>query len=174
MKYLPLGASRDEIDFLKNHGVKYDKKTLRSLVLAYEYSHLPSMKDVEGFFAENGLLMVGGYVDFLCSFNGGRPDPCLLNFDGRCISVQFFYALESPMESCTLKFAVGFYDGRVPSGFLPIAHDSEGGLLVLDCRENKRGEVFYWDHSTESDVPNVSSLKLVCADFYALEKLFDQ
>jgi hypothetical protein len=76
------------------------------------------------------------------------------------------------MDDFTLSFALDFFEDRMPLGFLPIAHDSGGGLLLLDCRVATAGRIFYWDHCC--GCCDVNSLEYVCDSFGELENMFVQ
>ena len=130
--YLPLGVGPAEMELLLKHGIKYDKRQKRQLLEAYHDQARPILAVLLDYFSARKLKIPQDYLDFLSQHNGGRPEPGSLRLQTQIISIQYFYAYSSPLEACTLDYASTLYQGRIPHGLLPIAHDSSGSLLLLN------------------------------------------
>ncbi|WP_033852683.1 SMI1/KNR4 family protein, partial [Yersinia wautersii] len=96
-----------------------------------------------------GITFPNDYREFLKKYNGGYPEP-----DG-------FYFIDSKDGSCVDKFlstngdksdsiaaCYDLYKKRIPQGFVPIATDPGGNLLLL-CGTKENSGIFFWDHEEE-------------------------
>ncbi|WP_080962677.1 SMI1/KNR4 family protein [Chromobacterium subtsugae] len=175
MKYLQLGTSPQEIEFLLKHGVKYDKRTKKQLLAAYEYQEKPTRSEIEFYSKNIGIKFPEDYLNFLTIQNGGKPDPSSVKIGNKEKSIQYLYAFKNPMESCTLDYAITIFNGRIPQGFIPIAHESSGSLLIMNCTVDGLGEIYFWDHNNEADnsiSPYFGNMKKIAQSFTELEKIF--
>lgn len=174
-QYLPLGISSEELNFLIKHGVKLDKRKKQQMLQAYNFKERPSTTTLIDFFGKLDISPAQDYLEFLSKYNGGKPEPSSIKIKTKSISIQYFYAHSTPLASCTLDYAITMYKGRIPLGYIPIAHDSSGSLLLLSCIGNNKGEVYYWDHNDEADCsaePFFDNMAKVATSFTDLDRMF--
>jgi hypothetical protein len=99
------------------------------------------------------------YRAFLLANNGGEPDrwdygiPFLERGEPSEAGLQVVFGIQEPWESpANILWVLEAYAGRLPDGFLPIARDPGGNLLVLRVRGEPVGQVWFWDHEGEHRV----------------------
>ena len=175
--YLPLGVGPAEMELLLKHGIKYDKRQKRQLLEAYHDQARPILAVLLDYFSARKLKIPQDYLDFLSQHNGGRPEPGSLRLQTQSISIQYFYAYSSPLEACTLDYASTLYQGRIPHGLLPIAHDSSGSLLLLNGSQVDSGHIYYWNHDNEADCTVEAcwdNMLKLASSFSELERLLQQ
>src|SRR3989442_1619 len=116
--------------------------------------HLCQERPTDTDIANFGSLIQGAlpddYKSFLKSENGGRPEPNQFRFttkDGKVENdtVHYFFALYEGRVG-SLKRSFERYKGRIPVGYLPIAIDPFGNLIVLRIATQNCGRVYFWDH----------------------------
>jgi hypothetical protein len=64
--------------------------------------------------------------------------------------VDYFLAI-APGREDDLGRWLGWYEGRLPEGTIPIAYDPFGNLILLGIRGESKGKVLFWDHESELD-----------------------
>ncbi|UJB32226.1 SMI1/KNR4 family protein [Chromobacterium sp. Beijing] len=174
-QYLPLGISLEELNFLIKNGVKLDKRKKQQMLQAYSFKERPSATTLIDFFGKLDISPAQDYLEFLSKYNGGKPEPSSIKIKTKSISIQYFYAHSTPLASCTLDYAITMHKGRIPLGYIPIAHDSSGSLLLLSCTGDNKGEVYYWDHNDEADCsaePFFGNMAKVATSFTDLDRMF--
>ncbi len=136
-----------------------------------------SQEDILRLEARLGSKLPGDYREFLAAQNGGRPTPSMFAFveGGKQTNgkVQFFFTLDQKGKPYTVQENIAAYQGRVPSGLIPIACDSFGNLLLLDLTARKHGALYFWDHEREnmddSDEPTWENVYDVATSFKSFE-----
>ena len=124
--------------------------------------------EIEELENNNSLQLPPTYRTFLETFNGGYPDPDGFSFidsdDGS--SVDRFLGINVGKHSNLEKY-LKIYEGRLPKGLFPIAHDPGGNLILIGIEEPIRGKVFFWDHEKEVDsgAPDMSNVYPVANSF---------
>jgi hypothetical protein len=109
------------------------------------------------------------YKAFLKANNGGRPEPSVFSFKEHekmsLTSVHYFFALHSgKIGNLMTRFAT--LRQRVPLGFLPIATDPLGNLILIGCSSSRLGKIYFWDHEKESEeLPSLKNIWLVASSF---------
>jgi hypothetical protein len=93
------------------------------------------------------LVLPADYRQFLLMHNGGRPVPAdfMLTVDGETSPwrVHFFYGLNDPVESCSLKWNLEVTKDTRPPGTLPIASDEGGNMFYLRWDKPDAGSVHF-------------------------------
>jgi cell wall assembly regulator SMI1 len=92
------------------------------------------------------------YRAFLRVHNGGRPEPSGFAIPGLGdrSGIARFLALDgAPWDD--LEAHLRMYSGRIPRGWLPVAYDDCGNLLLMPLAGPARGRLFFWDHEAEGD-----------------------
>lgn len=106
-----------------------------------------------------GFHLPNDYIEFLKSYNGGYPEPDAFYFsnckDGS--SVDRFLSLGCEKHHDLLRY-FNTYKDRIPAGFLPIAHDPGGNLILIRLNDDFP-QIFFWDHEAEVDEGEVPSTK---------------
>jgi SMI1-KNR4 cell-wall len=119
-----------------------------------------------------GYALPESYRQFLLQFNGGKPEKRLLTFVERdheaTAAIKYFFA-DCDIGLYSIEVKLKTYSGRIPEGYLPIACDSFGNLLLLSLSGEHRGEVYFWDHERELPQPGRSrNTHFVAATFEEL------
>lgn len=105
------------------------------------------------------------YRAFLLAHNGGVPDPPTFALPGERKPTQVlnsFLALGGEPDVDDLSEFLKTYRRRLPAGFLPVAYDAFGNLIIIALAGGKRGQVYFWDHEREQDG---DPLRLVAGDW---------
>lgn len=92
-----------------------------------------------------GFQLPAEYRRYLLEVGGGALEANVLRSDER-VGVQALLELGSSLEARRRTYAE-----RVPHGFLPIADDGCGNLLLLALGGRERGSVWFWDHEQEAE-----------------------
>jgi hypothetical protein len=114
------------------------------------------------------IMLPEDYRLFLITTNGGRPverrfsfiehgkqtNGAIGWFFGDCDDAD--YGISSNWKT---------YNDRIPPAFFPIATDAFGNLILLSCRDEDRGAIYFWDHEKESDVPSMTNMFRVANSF---------
>jgi len=118
------------------------------------------------------------YRQFLLEYNGGRVSPDCFDFnrngeeDGSM--VDWFLRIGDEGWSNMYKY-LEVYKDRVPDGFMPIAHDPGGNLILISLQGD--GRIYYWDHDEEVEegqAPGTRNVYLVANSFPEfLDSLYD-
>ena len=100
------------------------------------------------------------YVTHLLLHNGGQCDPNVFSFieNGKETKscVDWFLALyDGEYDNLEKYFELYKTSNRLPESVFPFAHDPGGNLLCLCCESEK---VFFWDHESELETPQVKDL----------------
>ena len=120
---------------------------------------------IEAFELNIGLTFPGSYISFLLDNNGGTPEPnCFTSKDGQEGScVDQFLGLNVD-EYCNLEIYYEDYKDRIPKGFLPIAFDPGGNLVIMKINNGgEDGGIYFWDHENEAEgfEPDMSNTSLI-------------
>ena len=111
------------------------------------------------------------YKDFLMKYNGGQPQPNSFGFfsDRNDESmVDQFLSLGREKHSNLLSYYENYKD-RIPSDFIPIAHDAGGNLIIMELKSNSN-RIYFWDHELEADedegeIPNMENVYYINQSF---------
>jgi len=117
-----------------------------------------SMTDIDELERSLGIALPNDYRAFLLKYNGGRPTPNGFPIEGLkgnpMGSIQVFFGIGSPIESCNLDWNYATHNGRVPTNLFPIACDDGGDLVCLSLYGKDAGAVVFWDYFNEPDEPS--------------------
>ena len=99
-----------------------------------------------------GINLPNDYKIFLEEYNGGKPTPNSFYFDdGNDAScIDKYLSITEDDENKGICEYVSAYEGRIPEGFLIIAHDPGGNLILLGVTNGKKGG-YFWDHEIEAE-----------------------
>lgn len=128
-----------------------------------------TLQDISDFEKKIQSILPNDYKDFLIKFNGGRPLPASFKFFSDrtdASSVDQFLSLGKEKNSNLEKYYYN-YKNRIPSGFIPIAHDAGGNLVIMKLK-NEDNQIYFWDHELEADEgenPNMENVYLICKSF---------
>lgn len=96
-----------------------------------------------------GVTLPGKYKEFLLNYNGGAPDPYLVDvpdLPGSPTDIQVFFGIGREVESSDLRW--NFYKfGRdqVRGSILPIGCDSGGGIFALRSLSSEVMDICYFE-----------------------------
>jgi hypothetical protein len=121
-----------------------------------------------------GYSLPNDYRTFLLTYNGGRPEPDVFNYEIRkneirSSSVRNFFCVDKEgMDAFNEILLV--YAGRLPKDMFPIAYDSCGNLICLCIAGEHRGRIYFWDHEEEyeeDELPGYKNIYPISLDFYS-------
>ena len=116
-----------------------------------------------------GAALPDGYRTFLQNHNGGRPKPAKFSFVTRKgmhedASIHYFFGLHSGQVG-SLEKKRASYEGRISDGFLPIAIDPFGNLILIGLSNENYGKIYFWDHELETETPTLENVSFVADSF---------
>ena len=139
-------------------------------MVAIIYSKKPATsEEISDFEKEIKSGLPSDYKSFLMEYNGGQPQPDSFKFFSDrddASSVDRFLSLGKEKNSNLLKY-YNNYRNRIPSGFIPIAHDAGGNLIIMELKVNDNG-IYFWDHELEVDEgesPDMNNVYLISKSF---------
>ncbi|TSJ88010.1 SMI1/KNR4 family protein [Gilliamella apicola] len=134
------------------------------------YSKNPAtLEDISNFEKIIKGSLPNDYKDFLMKYNGGQPQPNSFRFfsDRNDESMaDYFLSLGREKYSNLLSY-YDLYKDRIPSEFIPIAHDPEGNLIIMELKPNSN-RIYFWDHELEADedeTPNMDNVYYINQSF---------
>lgn len=100
-----------------------------------------------------GYPIPKAYQEFLLVTNGGYPEPSdfkIVTNDGLTsrVSLDFFLGMGVD-EGISLDFYIQNYKDRLPNDLFPIACDPGGNIICINTSNDKKGQIFFWDHEEE-------------------------
>lgn len=141
-------------------------------------SHSPATTErIASFQMTFNVVLPTEYKQFLQATNGGRPVPYCIHipeWPGQRTCIHFFFGLHDDEDNSLKAWTEELHD-ELPSGCIPIGVDMGGHFLVLATEGERRGQVYYWDASTDYDLsPDVDTLFLVAENMLALLESLEQ
>jgi cell wall assembly regulator SMI1 len=111
-----------------------------------------------------GTALPEDYVGFLRIHNGGTPARDRVSFrdqDGchQDTTLSRFFGVDDVEDDLARTWEYFLEQERVPPGYLPIASDGFGNMLVLSLSGDGAGSVWFWDHERE----HLEGEKMLCA-----------
>jgi hypothetical protein len=129
-----------------------------------------SLAEIDAFEGRSSLRLPADYKRFLQTTNGGRQRSggVIREFASqRKVSrVNLIFGLREE-SSYNIETHMSYLDSRIPEKLLPIAYDSGGNYVLLDCNESRGGRVYFMGlELADPDVPpSLDSLILVANSF---------
>ncbi|KAB8153487.1 hypothetical protein EZY14_009645 [Kordia sp. TARA_039_SRF] len=122
----------------------------------------PNQKEIQHWEIQHGFQFPEMYRNFLLQYNGGVPEKkvCELLINNH-FTIDFFYELTSAQQQYSLTYAIKTFNDIFELGFLPVAREVSGGLVVLDLE----GRLFFWDHETAVNKKSLLSLDVTIFEF---------
>ena len=119
---------------------------------ANKFGKLTSEKLFE-FEQKHQLKLPDDYRSFLLEYNGGRPNPEIIDFIqyGRNQSdiVNYLCGIHSGEYWASLEWHMETLDDRISEGFVPFGYDPGGNVYLLGVIDEFLGKVYFWDHENE-------------------------
>ena len=151
VQFRPLGPSAQEIEFLQSHFVRYSKSQKKEFARLQQL--VPACAD--DIAQLEALLgpMPADYTAFLCTHNGGRPEPSLIRAaNGRRYVVNELLALSFALRIyASVNNHLEVYRHRIPAQSVPVGRSPSGDLYLLDLRPATWGAVCLWQHEREAE-----------------------
>jgi hypothetical protein len=126
---------------------------------------------VTAFERQLGTPLPDDYRSFLLLYNGGKPTPS--GFRLRRRSGPYTDSLVQSLDAlhdarlCNLERRVDRLRNRMPREVISIGCDPGGNSICLGISGDRRGQIWFWDHEREPEVPDWSNLDLVAPSFDA-------
>ena len=97
--------------------------------------------------------MPADYTAFLCTHNGGRPEPSRIRAaNGRRYVVNELLALSFTLRIyASVNNHLEVYRRRIPAQSVPVGRSPSGDLYLLDLRPATWGAVCLWQHEREAE-----------------------
>ncbi len=101
-----------------------------------------------------GAVLPPDYVEFLLAHNGGEPEKVDFAFEDEDgneegSTLELFYGVDNADDDLEQTWQYYLEQERIPPGYLPIAGDVCGNMLLLSISKESSGSVFFWDHEKE-------------------------
>lgn len=94
----------------------------------------------------------GDYINFLMTFNGGRPSPNLIKLEDTIFVVNDLLATVGDEKIYnSIENYCDVYKNRTPLKTVPIGTNPGGDLFLIDLNIETFGKIYYWSHDEESD-----------------------
>ena len=121
---------------------------------------------VESFEKKINRKLPKEYKEFLLKHNGGRVNEDSFDYNDRYgangSTLHTIYGLLDENDSYDLDYNRRMYDGRILEGYLTIAEDCGGNLILLSLDD---GKIYFWDYNLEDDPPSTNNMYLVKNSF---------
>lgn len=106
---------------------------------------------VENFKKQNGFKFPKDYIEFLETYNGGKPEANIVKITG-CEIDEFLISRffgTNPDENVDIVYQFNLLKKRIPRECMPIADVEGGNVLCINLSEKKTGYIYLWDHELE-------------------------
>lgn len=140
-------------------------------------SHRPiTVEEINEFQQKLNLSFPEQYINFLLESNGGDPSPSMFKISdeqGEGV-LNIFFGIGDMYSN--LEEYMDIYEGRLPSGFIPIGNDPSGNVICLGLNEKYCNNIYFWDHEQEPDNPDdMSNMFYLASDLNEfLNSLYDE
>lgn len=104
--------------------------------------------ELDKFENELGVILPQSYKHFLQKYNGGTPEPNIIelkNEEIKSISITDFFGVKNAQIN-DLKFQYEIYKERIPNKHIPISRVEGGNIICLGLENHY---ISLWDHDTE-------------------------
>ena len=115
------------------------------MVKVYEPEHVFDKKRFEDFCCLYQLNFPKAFVDYLQAHNDAQLEANILDLGDNECCVRYFYgtSLESYSD---IRMIYEDYQGRIPTGLIPIADPDFGNLICMSLDRASYGKIYFWDH----------------------------
>lgn len=104
------------------------------------------IKEIE---RQSGCSLPEAYLTFLNEHHGGYPSPEVFTYGvGKQSILQHFFEFSKDTTYSILDYMESL-KGRLPEGYLPIACDPGGNLIIMGLNGLERERIYFWDHEEE-------------------------
>ena len=131
---------------------------------------LEKLKEFEQTF---GIKLPDDYRSFLLKYNGGVPEPGIVDFiehgENQSDVVNYLCGIHSGEYWASLEWYMDMYKGRIPAGFIPFGYDPGGNLYLISVEGEHPGKVYFWDHENEAGIfdeePGLKNMSFISNSF---------
>lgn len=112
-----------------------------------------TVKDIKALEDALAYPLPESYASFLSKYNGGNPEECCIDFDGKKIGIRS--AVVKLMLGISEKSTFDFLSknmmlkDRLPDGVFIFASTHGGDFFLISLRSDSYGNVYYKDHEYE-------------------------
>jgi len=109
--------------------------------------------ELANFESKIGYTLPVEYREFLLLYNGGKPIPDFFKVPEWQYEETYVTELKGLANGKPVDLSELFdlLDGRLPKGFIAIGSDPGGNQILLSLSNDKRGQVYFFDHENEPD-----------------------
>lgn len=115
-----------------------------------------------------GISFPDEFKQFYLKYNGGIPERNVFTFvdtEGNLSDslIQYFLAFhdEDRYDSFETIYWLYTLQDRTPKNIVPFARDPFGNYICISVDGDDRGQIFFWDHELEPDIPSYENLSLI-------------
>ena len=116
-----------------------------------------------------GAVLPASYRRFLLEYNGGRPDPDVVDvrgLEGGEADIKVFFGIGPSLDSHCIHWKLTVLAERLEPRLIPIACDSGGSVFCLSLRDQDYGGILYCDlQSVYADFDATPEFYPVAPDF---------
>ena len=139
---------------------------------ANEFGQLTSEQLFE-FEQKHNLKLPDDYRSFLLKYNGGRPNPEIIDFiqygENQSDIVNYLCGIHDGEYWASLEWHMESLNNRGPAGFVPFGYDPGGNIYLLGVIAEHFGKVYFWDHENESMLydkePDFENISIIADSF---------
>lgn len=106
---------------------------------------------IELFEKNNGFKLPKEYIDFLETYNGGRPEANIVKLKGCEIEsflIDTFLGVNLDNND-DIVYQFNILNKRIPKKCVPIADVEGGNVICMNLSTEKSGYIYLWDHELE-------------------------
>ena len=141
------------------------------MVKVYEPGHVFDKKRFEAFCRLYQLEFPNAFVEYLQAHNDAQLEVNILDLGDNECCVRYFYGTSLEFYS-DIRMIYEAYQGRIPTGLVPIADPDFGNLICMSLDRAEYGKIYFWDHEVmdadDADIPAITDLKEIAPSFDAL------
>jgi cell wall assembly regulator SMI1 len=161
--FKPLGISGEQLALMRQHGLKLDKRTQRSM-LTGAASPKPTLEQISRLEEALGHELPNDYKDFQIRENGGKPSlngiklPLETLLNGTVLS--YLHGINHAYAAYTVSEARRRVNGELGANFIPIGEDPAGNYFVMNLSPAEHGAVYFWNRDAFEDEADAAMVKI--------------
>ncbi len=130
-----------------------------------------------------GVKLPVDYRSFLLKYNGGSPEPEIVDFiqygESQSDIVNYLCGIHNGEYWASLEWHMNMFKGRILAEFIPIGYDPGGNLYLLGVEGEHLGRVYFWDHENEAGIfdeePSFKNMSFIANSFTEfLDQLYSE
>ncbi len=139
------------------------------MVKVNETDNIFDKKRFEEFCILNKFEFPKAFVKYLEEHNDAELEDNILDIGDNECCVRYFYGT-SLEEYSDISMIYKAYQGRIPSGIIPIADPDFGNQICMSLDKETYGKIYFWDHEImdaddETCMTTIEDMKEIASSF---------